>query len=412
MRTASPAAPLSPAEPAGQHVSLGLLGAAAFIVTANVRTIDPLLPVIAAEFDTNVGRTALIVTAYAVPYGLCQLGYGPLGDRLGKLRVMTAALAAFALGTATCAIAPNLASLAALRVLTGAAAAALIPLSLAYIGDHFPYDQRQAALGRYLGAIALGQMLGAGLGGIFGDYFSWRGVFLLYALIALGAWAVLWRASSQAARAPERVASPDGPDARAPGPYRRLLGDPAARLILGAVFVEGMFLFSGLAYLGALLRERYGLPYVTIGLMLAGFGLGGLLYSRVAGRLVRRLGEQGMIFLGGGLSGACYLAMALSRSWPLFIPLNILLGLGYNLLHGTLQTKATELAPEARGTAVALFAFSLFLGQGLGAAVLGAVVDGAGYAVTFIVTGLATGLLAIGLGWAVGREAPRPSRSY
>lgn len=70
------------------HVSLGVLGAAAFIVTANARAIDPLLPTIAAEFAVSVGRAALIVTSYAVPYGLCQLLYGPLGDRVGKPRVM------------------------------------------------------------------------------------------------------------------------------------------------------------------------------------------------------------------------------------------------------------------------------------------------------------------------------------
>ena len=49
----------------------------------------------------------------------------------------------------------------------------------------------------------------------------------------------------------------------------------------------------------------------------------------------------------------------------------VAIGVGYYSFHGTLQTKATELSPTARGTAVALFAFSLFLGQGLGAAAMG-----------------------------------------
>ena len=401
--TAAPAPPAAlAAEQARRHVPLGLLGAGAFIVTASARTMDPLLPVIAEEFAVNVGRAALVVTAYALPYGLCQLIYGPLGDRLGKLRVMSGALAAFALATAACAFAPGLTLLAAMRLLAGGTAAALIPLSFAYIGDHFPYEERQAALGRFLAATALGQVLGASLGGIFSEYLSWRAIFLVYGVGGVVAWLALRHA---AAAVPERVAPRDGAGLLSLGAYWRLLREAAARVVIGAVFVEGIFLFGGLAYLGAALRERHAISYALIGLLLAGFGVGGLIYSRVVGPLVRRLGERRLILLGGGLSAACYLALVPTGSWQLFIPLSLLFGLAFSLLHGTLQTRATELSPKARGTAVSLFAFSLFLGQGVGAALLGAVVDGVGYAVTFALAGLATWLLALWLSWAVRREA-------
>src|SRR5947207_8377680 len=127
-----------PEAPAGAApVSLLLLGAAAFVVTADIRVVNPLLRVIASEFGADVGDTGWIVTAYTVPYGLFQLLYGPLGDRLGKLRVMTVTLALFAVGTAACGLAPGLATLALLRFLTGAAAAAMIPLALSPIGHGF-----------------------------------------------------------------------------------------------------------------------------------------------------------------------------------------------------------------------------------------------------------------------------------
>jgi MFS family permease len=158
-------------EKAGKmRVSRGVLGAAAFMVIADARVIDPLLHMIADDFKTGVGSAAVIVSAYTLPYGLFQLFYGPLGDRIGKLRVMTIAMGAFAVGTAMCAVVPNIVVLTLLRFLTGMIAAAVIPLSLAYIGDNFPYEERQAALGRYLGALVLGQILGGSLGGIFGEY--------------------------------------------------------------------------------------------------------------------------------------------------------------------------------------------------------------------------------------------------
>lgn len=377
------------------RISLWLLGAAAFMVIADMRVIDPLLHIIADELNASVGSAAIIVSAYTIPYGLFQLIYGPLGDRIGKVRVMAVAIAAFAIGTAACAIVPNLALLAVLRFATGVAAAAIIPLSLAYIGDSFPYEQRQAALGRYLTSLMLGQILSGSLGGIFGEYLSWRDIFLVFGLVSLIIAGVLWRAAQTLPKSAPVSSGQQG--FLSLQPYRQLMTKPTAQLVIIGVFIEGFFLFGGSAYIGAFLRDRYELSYLLIGFMLSGFGLGGLLYSASVKWLVRRLGENGLILVGGWLVCTTYLSMVLFQYWMLFIPLSISLGLGFYMMHSTLQTRATELAPEARGTAVSLFAFSLFLGQGLGAAVLGLVVDGAGYTTSFTITGVATALLSVGL---------------
>lgn len=381
------------------RVSVALLGAAAFIVTADVRVINPLLPIIAHEFHTDIGSTGFIVTAYTIPYGLFQLVYGPLGDYIGKLKIMTMAMAFFAVGTAICAAAPSLAILDLLRFLTGVAAAAVIPLSLAYIGDNFPYEQRQAAIGQFLTAVALANILSTSLGGIAGDVLSWRLIFLLYGLVSVGIFWAFWLATrglSDQVKHDSKLFT-----LASFKPYGQLISKPAPRLVIIAVFIEGVFFFGGFAYLGGFLKHRYDLPYWAIGLMLAGFGLGGLFYSRAVKWLVRRFGENGLMLYGGFLSCLCFLIIALVGSWELFIGVDILLGLGYYMLHSTLQTKATELSPEARGTAVSLFAFSLFWGQGTGAAVLGAVVgDDVGYTPAFIISGVAMGLLGI---WLVNR---------
>ncbi|MEB3335845.1 MAG: MFS transporter, partial [Leptolyngbyaceae bacterium] len=149
------------------------------------------------------------------------------------------------------------------------------------------------------------------------------------------------------------------------------------------------------AYMGAFIRDRYSLPYVTIGLLLSGFGIGGLLYSASVKSLVRHLGERGLVLSGGCLVGCCYWFIPSFSDWRLFIPGTILTGLGFYMLHSTLQTQATELSPESRGTAVSLFAFSLFLGQGLGAAALGHIVDRFGYPACFILSGIAVTFLTI-----------------
>jgi predicted MFS family arabinose efflux permease len=379
-------------------VSLGLLGAAAFMVIADARVIDPLLHIIADEFNVGVGSAAVIISAYTIPYGLFQLVYGPLGDRIGKLKVITAALMAFAIGTGICAFVSNIILLTLLRFLTGMAAAGIIPITLAYIGDNFPYEERQAAIGRYLSALVLGQILGGSLGGIFGEYIGWRDIFLLFGIVSLGIAGFLWRETRHLS---DSNRSQDQVRLLTFQPYYQLMTQPVARTVILGVFIEGFCVFGGFAYVGAFLREQYNLPYVAIGFMLSGFGLGGLIYSRSVKWLVRRLGEIGLIGVGGSLMCIGFLAIALFQNWVLFIPLSMLMGLGFYMMHSTLQTQATELTPESRSTAVSLFVFNLFIGQGIGAAAFGRIVDSYGYVPCFIAAGVSLALLSI---WLIKRK--------
>jgi predicted MFS family arabinose efflux permease len=71
----------------------------------------------------------------------------------------------------------------------------------------------------------------------------------------------------------------------------------------------------------------------------------------------------------------------------------MLLGFGFYMLHSTLQTKATELAPGARGTAVSLFAFMLFLGSATGTGALGLAIEAVGYAMPLTLAGWSLVLL-------------------
>ena len=153
--------------------------------------------------------------------------------------------------------------------------------------------------------------------------------------------------------------------------YRSLFRRPTAPLVLGTVMLEGLFVFGGLAYLASSLTDRFGVNYAYAGLMVAGFGCGGLIYSVSARKLVAGAGELGVLLLGGALLGVAFVFIAVMPSWHWFVPAVIVLGMGYYTMHGTLQTKATELAPQMRGTAISLFAFFFFVGQALGPQLLG-----------------------------------------
>lgn len=365
---------------------LAVIMAAVFMVSAEARVISPLLPAIAHDFQTSVAQTGLLITAYTIPYGLCQIIYGPLADRFSRQRVMGTALGLFALGTFASAFAPNLVTLDLMRLGTGAAAAGVIPVALAYVGDAVPYTERQAALGRVVSIASLGGVLSAALGGVLATVLGWRILFLVYGLIALVVAGALLRLPISRSR-------PASPPARGVlAPYRAIFefaGIRAAALY-GLVFLEGLTATSTLGFLGALLFARDHFSYALIGALLTLHGVASLLTGRIVGRLVLRLNERGMVLTGGTLLASAYLVMNLQPTL-LFFPLAMLLsGSGFVMAHSTLQTRATELVPSMRGTAVALFAFALFLGGGLGTYLAGLVIDTYGF--TLVLYGTAATL--------------------
>jgi predicted MFS family arabinose efflux permease len=377
-----------------------LLSLAGFAAVAVMRMVDPLLPVLAAEFSVTLGQAGLIIAAYSLSYGACVLVYGPLGDRYGKLRVilLCSGMSAFCIFMGG--FARDLHTLILWRFLTGVTCAATVPLSLAFIGDAIDLEHRQRALARYMSGVIMGQIAGGGLGGIVADLAGWRALFWVYGVLTLAITGAVWLRA-------RRLALPGEPNAGLRGSfdqYRAILARRTGREVMGAVFIEGLFLFGGTAYLGALLHDRYALGLTPVGLLLMCVGLGSLLYTGAVGWLIRHLGQRRMIALGAALMMASFLALTRLTHWLPAGLLLALLGFAIYLMHNTLQTLATELAPAARGTAVSLMAFVLFAGQASGAWLLGQGIDRYGYVACLTVNALALGLLGA---WLQGTRALR-----
>jgi predicted MFS family arabinose efflux permease len=110
----------------------------------------------------------------------------------------------------------------------------------------------------------------------------------------------------------------------------------------------------------------HGLALSSAGAAVAMFGLGGMLYMSQAKPLIRKLGEHGLALAGGCILGAALLTVAFSPWWQLAPPAMLVAGFAFFMLHNTLQTNATQMAPQARGLGVSMFATALFSGQALG----------------------------------------------
>ncbi len=369
---------------------LPLLALAAFATGGGIRMLDPLLPLLAADFGVSVAGAAPVLAGFSIAYGAGQLVIGPLGDRYGKLRVAWFALVLYGFGLAACTLAWDLSAMVAFRTLTGLLAGAVIPLAMAWIGDAVPYADRQATIGRFLTGMVMAQLLVGPFSGVLGDLAGWRASFMVLALLALVVavllgrrlGASLWRAESSEAGLSFRASF---------RPYLTLLSRPAGRRLMVAAFIDGAALFGGAFPLtGSLLIERFGFSPALAGLVVAGFGLGAFIYTRLAKTLVTRFGEKRLLTMGGLALAAGLLGAGLAPNGWVVAAMQLALGLAFYMLHGVLQARATEALPEARGTAVAAFAMALFFGQSIGALVFGAILHMAGYAAVFGVAALAT----------------------
>ena len=362
-----------------------LLSAASFASVATMRVADPLLPQVAREFGVSAGDASIIATAFALAYGFCQLVYGVLGDRFGKYRLVTLATLASGLTVASAGSADSLGMLGAARLAGGATAAAIVPLSMAFIGDHVPYERRQTALARFLTGTILGIVSGQVLGGVLGQMVGWRAVFLLLGALFLLIGALLL-VEVRSTRVPPPLLSGSITLRSLAQRYGTLFRRPWARVVLVTVCAEAFLFYGAFTFVGAYLHAGFDLNYAIVGLLLGFMGLGGLLYALCVRVLVRVLGERGLALYGGIALAVAFVIVA---TGPLaaMAPAIALLGLGLHMLHNTLQTNATQMTPEARGLAVSTFANVLFMGQAAGVWLAGQVIDRIGFAPVFVAGG-------------------------
>lgn len=380
-----------------------ILATAAFVSLAGTRLCDAMLPALAVAFDSTTVEASAVVSAYAVGYGLTQLVWGPIGDRYGKLRVVAIAALACTVITLAAAAAPGLGSLIVIRFMMGAAAAAIFPLGLAWISDNVPLAARQQALARFSGVSVFGMVVGPLMGGLLSEMWSWRGAFVvvavLYAVIAL----VVWR---RARAADARAADTTAESADLLTGLRRLWVQPWARVVLIATGVEVALGIGCLALAPTVLHQRFDLPLDKAGAVVALFGIGGFLFSRAAPWLLQRLPRPYLPGVGGAVVGASIASLAWIPAWGWAAPACVGAGFGFFLLHNTLQVQVTQLSPEASGLAFSVFTACNFLGQSTGVAVIAVACAEVGDAWVFGTSGLGLGILGLMMArWIKRREA-------
>jgi predicted MFS family arabinose efflux permease len=176
-----------------------------------------------------------------------------------------------------------------------------------------------------------------------------------------------------------------------------------ARIVVCTVFAEGMVVFGALAFIPTHLHFARGIDLSVAGLALIAYALGGVLFALFARPILRRLGEVSLAVSGTLMLSVGCIVVALAPGARVAAIGCLIAGVGFYALHNTLQTNATQMAPERRGAAMALFASFFFLGQSVGVAAAGALVERIG--TTAVILGAGLAVIPVGLTFARLRRA-------
>ena len=303
--------------------------------------------------------------------------------------------------TLVCAFAQSFSLLVAMRVIAGVLAGGIYPVGVAMVGDLVPeVHARQVAIGQLLAVALTGNLIGATVSGVIGDLLGWRGVFF-----SIGAFGLVVAVIAFFAFRGLRTAKPKPFNlAAVAAGFRSVFADPRAKICFGSVFFEGIVIHGMFPYVALLLLMAGQTHSSFAGLVIAGFGLGGILYSLAVPFVVVRINDRQLMVVGAICAAVAFLLIALNPVWYVLAAVFVVFGIGFYMLHTCIQLHATELTQTARGTALSMHSCAFFSGQALGPIYYGFAFGHAGTSKPMFLG--AAVILVVGLGLCAFSEAP------
>jgi MFS family permease len=296
-----------------------------------------LVPQLRDAFAASTATVAAGIPVYFVPFAALQLVSGTLGERFGRRRVVRSGYLAYAAFSLLAGVAPGAGVFLVARALQGAANAFLSPLLLAGLADEVPPAQIGRAVGTFAAvqtaAVALSPLCGGALGAI-----DWRLAFLVPAAVAVGL-----------AFLPPADAGPRETLPRLRAVMTRRVG------LLSAAGFAGYAGVTGVSFLVAIFAaDVFGLPSLTRGFLLAGFGVSGMLVGRPSGNAVDRYGRVPVALVGSAACTVLVGALGFSSTAAVLAALWFVAGIGSALIWAGINTLAVEAVPgnRAGGTSV------------------------------------------------------------
>ncbi|WP_337847733.1 MFS transporter [Sphingomonas sp.] len=324
----------------------------AVMPTMAIIALVPVLPLLLREFAGVPGAAVLVPMALTIP-ALCVALFSPvagwLSDKLGRKRLLIAALVGYAGFGLLPLLLDDLRMILAARVALGVTEAIIMTVATALVGDYFTGERRERWVSIQIATASVSAIVLIAAGGALGEALGSRGPFWLYLLalpVALAAALILFEPAKTLATTPAAAGKAQG-----------------IALLVAITFGIGMLFYTLIVQLGPVIEATGVTSPATIGLAGAAANLGVMAGSMLFGRLKGWSGET-LLSIGLPLVALGYVGIGLSSSFALTAACAVVISIGNGLMLPTmLAWVLRRLPPETRGRGTGVWTGSFFLAQ-------------------------------------------------
>ena len=349
--------PIALGTPAYRRLTLAMLFAG-FSTFSLLYSVQPLLPLFAAQYGLTAEAASLAVSLATGPLAIGILFAGFVSDRVGRRPLMIAAMFAAGALTVAAAVVPGWSGLLVLRFLTGVALAGVPAVAMAYVAEEVDAGAVGAAMGLYIAGSALGGMAGRLVVSVVADLEGWR-----WALAAAG---IAGLAMAEAFR---RLSPPSRnftPSVGRPGALLRSAGSLFTDRAMPLLYLEAFLLMGVFVtiynYAGfRLMRAPYGLSQAAVGAVFLLYVLGSVSSAKF-GTLAGRRGRRTIFWIPVVL---LIVGVALTAMTPLALVIAgiAVVTIGFFGAHSIASAWVGRRAQAARGQAAAFYLFFYYMGS-------------------------------------------------
>lgn len=338
-----------------------ILAIVAFFVGLDSLLVAPLLPVITETISIPDGSGGLLITIYALCYGITAPVFGTMSDRVGRKRMIIIGFAIFSISTFCTGLAKNFEMLLLFRGLTGLSGAMIMPSIFALVGDKVAYESRGKAMGTIMGAMVGSTVIGVPIGAFLSEVGKWQWTFYSIGLLTLFITLLvnhILRNEKQRNDVHVSIAKTLG------APFKLVLVNVSVLFALLATFLWTIGLHGMFSYIGVYYGNNFGLSVGGIGIVIFLAGVGSIAGNILGGKFADKIGKKNVIFIASIATSISVILFSISiKNLVIAIALHIIWSLFIGFGQASLTALISELKPDVRGTVMALNSSAMYIGM-------------------------------------------------
>ncbi|MCU5322330.1 MFS transporter [Bacillus cereus] len=338
-----------------------ILAIVAFFVGLDSLLVAPLLPVITETISIPDGSGGLLITIYALCYGITAPVFGMMSDRVGRKRMIIIGFIIFSISTFCTGLAKNFEILLLFRGLTGLSGAMIMPSIFALVGDKVTYESRGKAMGTIMGAMIGSTVIGVPIGAFLSEIGNWQWTFYSIGLLTLFLTLLINHIlRNEKERDDVHVSLTETVDA----PLKMTVVNISVLFALLATFLWTIGLHGMFSYIGVYYENNFGISVGKIGIVIFLAGVGSVAGNILGGKLADKIGKKSVIVIASIVSSISVMLFSLStENLVIAIIVHIIWSLFIGFGQASLTALISELKPAVRGTVMALNSSAMYIGM-------------------------------------------------